>query len=819
MVNGIRSIARFIGLALCGTAPVIAALGAKPIQAASESATGAGVLEEIIVTARKRDESLQEIPESVSVISGFELEQGAITHINDIGLKVTNLNLSSRADGNPNVTIRGVGSFGNTQGVGFYVDGVQIFVDASAEFGDMERVEVLKGPQGTLYGGNNIGGAVKFVSRRPELEAVGGNLQFEGGGQDMRNFQGTLNIPLGTRAALRAFAYSKSDDGFVKAINPERRNGRSAENDQLWPYGVPANASAPNAYADNVVEKWRKYPNERDEYGVRVALLAKLGERTSLYASVRHNDLDAGNNNWRVEDGTNLQYSRKRELTFAGRNDRKTTGGLLELSHELDWGTATYLGALTDAEGLRTTDLDVSTEVGFDLVRPEETDVQTHELRITSSSDGPFEWLVGAYYAKWENDWDSWATFYNTTEVLCTLIGDCGRPGSLGILEPLTADVRNALASTADDPRLGTPVQTPSFEQEAGARLYFPFENRARERTNKAVFATATYRSGNWEFGVGARVDRWRADTLDRNRDYWVDVTGFYPDYENYLKQGSTEFLPKASVSYFMENGAHLYVNYAKGFEPGNYNLYSQEGVPMLVPYGKETADNYEAGFKASTQLANGPLDFNFAVFYIDYTDRQFELQNQIAVGGIIENILNAGSSTQYGAELEFSWSVNDSLTISGGTGYVDADFGGGSSVFDVINRVSDVSNHFPPWISKYSYNLAAQYRKPLAQGWDLLVHGVMLGKGPFWFNTENTVKHPGYQVFNLRVGVENERWSAAINVKNLFDEDYYTDGSVWPGDSVPGWNRDDPIGLTFNPVIGTLGQPRLVTAVVSAKF
>ena len=798
-------------LAITGGGPATAQPGA--------GAAGVGILEEIIVTARKRDESLQEIPESVSAISGFELEQGSITHINDIGLKVSNLNLSSRADGNPNVTIRGVGSFGNTQGVGFYVDGTQIFVDASAEFGDMERVEVLKGPQGTLYGGNNIGGAVKFVTRRPNMEALGGSLQFEGGGQDMRNVQGVLNLPLGDSVAVRIFGYAKSDDGFVKAINPERRNGRSAETDRLWPHGVPDNGVSPNAYTGDVTEKWRKYPNERDEYGVRASLLANLGERTTLYASVRYNDLDAGNNNWRVEDAADLQYSRKRQLTFAGRNVRETTGGLLELAHDLDWGTVTYLGALTDAEGLRTTDLDVSTEVGFDLVRPEDTEVQTHELRITSSGDGPFEWLLGAYYAKWENDWDSWATFYQTTEVLCTLFGDCGRPGSLGILEPLSADARNALDSAADDPRLGTAVQTPTLEQEAGARLYFPFENRARERTNKAVFATATYRSGPWEFGVGARVDRWRADTLDRNRDYWVDVTGFYPDYPNYLKQGNTEFLPKASISYFMDNGTHIYANYAKGFEPGNYNLYSQEGVPMLVPYGKETADNYELGFKASTMLAGGPLDFNLAAFYIDYTDRQFELQNQIAVGGIIENILNAGSSTQYGAELEFNWSVTESFSVSGGAGLVDADFAGGSSVFDVINRTSDVTNHFPPWISKYSYNLTAQYRHPLAQGWQLLIHGAMVGKGPFWFNTENTVKHPGHQVFNLRAGIENERWSAAVNVKNLFDEDYYTDGSVWPGDSVPGWNRNDPIGLTFNPVIGTLGQPRLVTAVVSLKF
>ena len=814
----------FISLALAGaTLLVLTGLGAPTLSA--QEAAGAGALEEIIVTARKRDESLREIPESVSAISAFELEQGQITHINDIGLKVTNLNLSSRADGNPNVTIRGVGSFGNTHGVGFYVDGTQIFVDASAEFGDMERVEVLKGPQGTLYGGNNIGGAVKFVTKRPALGEVSGEAQVEAGGQSMMNFVGVLNLPLGEAAAVRVFGYSKQDDGFVNGVAPERRNGRSNETDTLWPYGIPANnPGAPNMYSKDVTEKWRRYPNERDEIGFRISLMAELAENTTLYAAVRYNDLDAGNNNWRVEDGNNLTYNRDRELTFAGRNVRETVGGLLELSHDVaGLGNFTYLGAVTDAEGLRTSDLDVSSEVGFDLVRPELTDVQTHEFRFTSEGDGPLEWQAGAYFARWENDWDSWATFYETTEVLCNFVpvfSPCGRPGSLGILEPLGAAERNALPSAEADPRLGTPVQTPSFEQETTNRLYFPFENRARERTNKALFITASYRvDDNWEIGIGARLDKWNADTLDRNRDYWVTFTGFYPNYENYQEQGGTEFLPKASISYFAEDGTHLYFSYARGFEPGNYNLYTQEGIPSLVPFSKETADNYEVGVKTTLTFADRPLDLNVAAFFISYTDRQFELQNQIAVGGIVENILNAGDSTQYGAEMDFTWSLSDELTITGGAGLVDADFDEDSSVFDVINRFSVVDDHFPPWISKSSLNLAAQYRKPLAGGMELLVRGTLLAKGPFWFNTENTVKHPGFQVFNLRVGVETDRWSLAVNVRNVFDEGYYTDGSVWPGDSVPGRNRNDPNGLTFNPVIGTLGQPRLTTFSAKVKF
>ena len=142
---------------------------------AAESADGesASVIEEITVTARKREESVLDIPESVAAISGEDIEKQGIKGLDKIGLVVPNLNLAMRTDGYPNVSIRGIGAFGLTQGVGFYLDDVQLFADASSRFGDLERIEVLKGPQGTLYGGSNIGGADKFVSKRPTLGEQG----------------------------------------------------------------------------------------------------------------------------------------------------------------------------------------------------------------------------------------------------------------------------------------------------------------------------------------------------------------------------------------------------------------------------------------------------------------------------------------------------------------------------------------------------------------------------------------------------------------------------------------------------------------------
>ena len=119
----------------------------------SESEAADDAVDEIVVTARKREESLLDIPESVQAIGGADIVRQNIKSLEDVGFLIPSLNLSTRADGFPNVSIRGLGSFGNTQGVGFYLDDVQVFSDASSRFGDLDRIEVLKGPQGTLYGG------------------------------------------------------------------------------------------------------------------------------------------------------------------------------------------------------------------------------------------------------------------------------------------------------------------------------------------------------------------------------------------------------------------------------------------------------------------------------------------------------------------------------------------------------------------------------------------------------------------------------------------------------------------------------------------
>lgn len=780
--TNIRAALMLGAAALALTAPAIAA--AQDASGVGDRSDGAYHDGEILVTARKRSETTREIPESISVMSSAQLEQQGINNIDKVGLRVTNLNLSTRADGNPNVTIRGVGSFGNTQGVGFFIDGVHILTDASAEFGEIERLEVLKGPQGTLYGGSNIGGAIRFITKRPELGKFSGFAKAKIGDQDMRNLSASVNVPLGSVAALRVFGYRNQDDGFVFDRDPTRLNGRSNITDSyIWP--LPLVGPGINFVPDsgNSAERWRTHPNEKTEWGVRGALYVEPSDRMNILISARYNKIDTGNNNWRADDPALLTYSAERDLTFAGRLRRHTFGISGEVNFDLGGVKLNALSSYTDAYRKDTTDLDVSSEVGFDLVRPEPTKYYTNELRLTSDGDGPFEWIIGGYYSVWKNDWSSYANFYGATDVLSAVI-----PPS---------DTLNIL-----DNIVGNPVSAPTFAEETTVRVPFPFENRKRKKTHLAAFGTTSYRLGQFELGLGLRVDKWTYDTLDRN-------AGLYATGIPYLKQGGTEVMPKASLSYFTNGGTHIYANYAKGYEPGGFNLYDAQGTPKLNAFRKETADNYELGFK--TQFLDRRLNFNAAAYYIEYKDRQFELQQQIAIGGVVENILNAGSSEQYGFEFDANFRVNDILTLTAGFGRVWAEFGPGSLVNDVNSQPSDVSGKTPPWISDYSFSLAADLRVPLGNDYEFAGTVEYIGKGPYWFNQENTAGHPGYELTNLSIGVENSRWGLRMNVENIFDKGYYTDGSIWPGDAVPGAPRDV--------VIGTLGQPRLITLTASVRF
>ena len=226
-----QSSKKIIAFLLAGAS--VPALFATTDTAALAQAEGDALMEAIVVTARKRSERLIHVPETISAFSEAALERAGIKNLDTLGQSLPNTVLSRRGDNEPNVVIRGVGSFGNVQGIGFYIDDVQNFTDQASRLVDLERVEVLKGPQGTLYGGSSIGGAVKYVTRKPSQEYEG-TAAIEVGQQSIVNVNGSVNLPVSNVFAVRLSGYLDTNDGFVK------NNITGVNNDESEEYGFRA---------------------------------------------------------------------------------------------------------------------------------------------------------------------------------------------------------------------------------------------------------------------------------------------------------------------------------------------------------------------------------------------------------------------------------------------------------------------------------------------------------------------------------------------------------------------------------------------------
>ncbi len=708
----------------------------------------ATTLDEIVVTARKREENVLEIPESLTTFSDTIIERGNINGLEDIGLLVPNLYMTRRLDGFPNVSIRGLGGFGNTQGVGFYLDDVQIFSDASSRFGDLDRIEVLKGPQGILYGGANIGGAVKFVARRPDPEAFSARVKAWAGTDGYYDGEVQLNIPLGTNWAARLFGFAETDDSFLTNLNSPRLNGGVNNND-------------PDV-------------GQSEEYGIRATLAGDITDRFSVYAAVRYNDLDGPNNIWNVELDGNLTHTSVVDTSFSPRHKRETLAASLELAYEFENFTLTSISSYTDTDSDRQTDLDISQEFVLDLFRPHRLDVLTQELRFTSTGAGPLQWQAGAYFLDYERDMDS--------ELLVL--------GGFGFLDPDCCPVPPLLDAT-----------------ESALLVALPFEDSLRERQQVAGFANASYRWNNLELAGGVRVDRWESERTNRDSV----ISG---------RQAETEVLGRGSIAWFFDDDRSMvYGLISQGFEPGDFNLTNFDGVDSLFGFGPEEATQYEIGYKG--RLLSDRMTLTLAAFLIDYEDRQFELQTQDPItDAVIEGIINAGDSEQWGLEGDLVWSIHENWTLSAAFGYIDAEWDGGT-VSPITG--ADLSGQTPPNTADWSTTAALDYNGELNADTRLFGRLQLRYKGeaatnaqffdapgddfPFWDN-------PDFTVVDLGVGVEWQNWEFGIHVENLFDEDYYIDVQEFPnfaGSALAG----SPGAI----IIGTLEQPRRVVGSVQYRF
>lgn len=469
---------------LAGTTLVLMPLPSAKAQEIPQDTAEPAAGGEIVVQARKRNERLLDIPETISAITADTIRDAGISSLNDLGRQTPNIILNRRQDNEPNVVIRGVGAFGNTQGVGFYIDDVQNFTDQSASVEDVERIEILKGPQGTLYGGSNIGGAIKYVLKKP-TDVYGGEARVEYGGFDTVNAFAAVNAPLADGFAVRASGYYNRTGGYI----------------------------ANTLLGGN--------PDQGIEWGTRIAIGWQPTDALDVQFSYRHNELSNGGNVYVTAPETDgsAAYRRTVDYNTDVMNKRRVDGGILSVAYDLGTVELTNVTSYTRRKNQLRWDLDYSSADGITAFNGDrdKASVFTQELRLASSGSGPFDWLVGAYYAAVDNR---------------------GMTNNLDLL-------------------VGPAAGGPQFIEN--------YNNGDTIERQYAAFATANYRIGSLHIGAGLRVAR----SAFTGRDYNVPLS---------VNVNDTTVLPKITLSYDLAPDVMVYANLAQGVEPGRVNVTTGTG-------------------------------------------------------------------------------------------------------------------------------------------------------------------------------------------------------------------------------------------------
>jgi iron complex outermembrane recepter protein len=639
-------------------------------------------LMEIIVTARKRVEAAQSIPESIEAFGSQEISDAHITKIDDLGNLVSNLNITTRADNTPDVVLRGVGSFGVVSGVGFYANDVQLFDGQAVRTDDIERIEVLKGPQGTLYGGSNIGGAIKYITKLPtdDFEAGAG---FEFGNYSTQTYSGFVSGALvpGLLDARASF-FDTHTDGYIYD-------------------------TALNRKVDGGTER-----------GGRLTFLYKNDETTAtLYLNYDWNRSGNGANlyyrpdtptdySWDVAAGTEPEYL------------RGLYSATLKLEQQFDdhWNLtsiSSYFHSYADV----TVDVDKGPLPFLTAYQAAKYDVGSEELRLASSGQSAFKWLVGVF---------AQANDPSVFTVTRAFNGDPSNPAAL------------------DDPTQYSDQNTDVMQ-------------RHREY---AVFGNAAYDWANWTFETGLRADYNNSSLTD-------------PVYGISNEQHGTEILPKFSASYHFDKDVMGYATISRGFEPGDLvEEFDVNGSPYVGKYKAETTWNYELGLK-STFFDR--IRFNAAVFYIDYQDRLFQTV-ALEATQFVQVTQNIGPSHNYGGEFDVSTRLVQGLYFTTSFGVTKAIWGDVPYYDSDLNQPTNLNGRTAPFTPAYQGSVSLDWSHHLTQSLILgaRVDATFVGQQN-WDPTDH-FQQPAYQLVNFGVRLEGAKWSVAGHVSNLFNKPYNTE-------------------------------------------
>ena len=725
-----------------------------------------GFFEDVIVTAEKRNESLQDVSQAVTALTTAEIEVKGLDSIVDLTSIVPGVTVAKNEGYKTVISVRGVGNETNQNAiaapsVAYHIDGIFIASPFSlqTDFIGVERIEVLRGPQGTLFGQNSTGGAINVVTKVPSLNESYSSGSITIGDYNMTKLSGSASGPIFDNVAA-TFSFTKTKrDGFSTNVF----NGQDLDDD--------------------------------DSYSLRNDYFIELDDSSSLRIFGQYANIDSNGSAMKGLDDTTVGA---RNLKQDSLSELKLTSSVLAGIYEKDLGFANLkvlASSQSDSISVRRDNdrhffEDLATSLtGVDTYmrseyRFETSDVKTKTFEINLISnepliDGKLDWTVGAFYMdhEIENHIREYLDEYNSTT-------------NANNLNTLAAPGDGVFKYVCGEP-FADPNYCVSLPTGFGAGKTNPYATTTEfgfitdafpERRSLSIFGQTTY-----SFDDDLRLISGFRYTRD---NFLTDVSNFF-GVELYQEDDTDEETSgRLTLEFDLDADSMLYLSQTRGFKPGGTNLTfgaSGDGTPAMVlpTFKSETLDSTELGFK--TEFFDGRALANVAIF--DYTYKNLQVQGtdpDVYKGGVV----NVPESEVQGLELEFTASLSDSWTIDANFAYLDSEitssfeyldnaksqrysFGNESDRYDLREDVKGKELAKTPDITA---DISLIYSTQLASG-DVLNSSLQFVKRGKFFQriVNNPVQDPvdGYEIINFSSGVDYASgWGFDIIVTNVGDED-----------------------------------------------
>jgi outer membrane receptor protein involved in Fe transport len=754
-------------------------------------------VDDIVVTANKREQNLNDVGATVTAFGGEALKERGISSLEDIASIVPGLTYSTSTTNTPIFTLRGIGfqesSLGVYPAVSVYIDQAPLpfpILAAHTAF-DLERVEVLKGPQGTLFGQNSTGGAINYIAAKPtDTWQVGGDIDF--GRFNTIEGNAFISGPLGDRAAIRVAVTGLNSDDWQKSITREDTNGHKSyvagrvllEVDPSDTIKLQFNA---NGWIDKSQPQAQQLisfnPQTQDSPNAALINRSKFAPDNARAADWSNSVIDLGTGVILAAAGSPPSFGPAaasgiggyvqgtgRLASFDPFSDRRLWQLALRADFELGDLTLTSLTSYIDFDQKQRVDQDGNSLVTWDLRRADGY-IRTfnQELRLANDSTAAFRWIVGVNFEKSTTFEDQLLTYFDTSN---------SKP-SLNYIQESAVSNRQDIKNYAAFGNL---------EYDLNEQLTLKAGARYTNSTIDSSICSATTPTGRVNTLLGAGL----------NGTCFTFTAAFTngPPITGKLKEDNISW--RAGLDYKVNRDVLLYANVSRGYKAGSFPSLSVASYQGLLPVTQESVTAYEGGFKAS--LADRKVQINGAVFYYDYKDKQIRGKLVDTVFGALDALINIPKSRVFGAEADVTVRPLDGLTINAALTYLDTKITQNPSPerrFNIYGKLDNFVGDPLPFTPKLSGVVNADYRQEIKSGGSAFAgvtasartkSDAVIGANriPFPYSAAsrtrpdlagNVFNIKGYTTVDARIGYEaaDGAWKVMLWGKNILNQYYWT--------------------------------------------